>query len=315
MARHTWNSTGKGTDEDHSLKLEETNNTLHTDSGPQDKVSLTSPASTHPNLAPTANESRSDNMFKGIGSNRPKSKSIAAFPYLLEPDKTFNFPFSTEMNKQFTETDMYAPGLFSPKNHPEDNWPGFVKEVWKHLEHYAAEGISPEQYAEMLQPHFSPRVWARIYEEHVSTKTDPASRARACQTVLHVYTLECYKFEARIRDYNRFFRRDNMYEFSESIQTFADKFYKLYGKGGLYMNYMKLLLITRIWSPAERSQFFSIRRCLNSFQAPMYQKITEEILAEAVAQGVQMSEESPRHKRQSTSATGAHYSDKRSKRN
>lgn len=95
MARHTWNSTGKGTDEDHSLELEETNNTLHTDSGPQDKVSLTSPSSTHPNLAPTANESRSDNMVKGIGSNRPKSKSIAAFPYLLEPDKTFNFPFST----------------------------------------------------------------------------------------------------------------------------------------------------------------------------------------------------------------------------
>ena len=192
MTRPTRDSTDRGTDDEISSQPEETNNSPLSDFGSQNA------ATTHPNLAPTANENRSDNMVPSIGNNSPKPKSIAAFPYLLEPDKTFDFPFSTELNKQFTKTALYAPGLFSPRNRPDDNWPGFVKEVWKHLEHYAAEGISPKQYAVMLQPHFSSRVWARIYEDHVCTETDPVARARACQTVLHVYTIECYKFVARI---------------------------------------------------------------------------------------------------------------------
>jgi len=38
-------------------------------------------------------------------------------------------------------------------------------------------------------------VWAHIYKDHISTK---------CRTVLHLYILECYTFEARVRDYNNF---------------------------------------------------------------------------------------------------------------
>lgn len=141
-----------------------------------------------------------------------------------------------------------------------------------------------------------------MYEEHVSTKPDPASRAFACQTVLQVYTIKCYKFEARVQDYNNFISGENMLEYSQYILAFQDKFFKLLGKSLLMNYYLKLLLLTIHWSPAERTQFLSIRNCLNSFQAPEYNKITPEILSEAVDYGIQISEERLRHKRKLTNA-------------
>lgn len=55
--------------------------------------------------------------------------SYSVFPYLLEPDKSMGFPFSTEINEFYSEIAMYPPGKFNPKHRPEDNWPAFIKEV------------------------------------------------------------------------------------------------------------------------------------------------------------------------------------------
>jgi hypothetical protein len=61
-------------------------------------------------------------------------------------------PFSKDAHKYFAKTAMYYPNQFSPKHKHEDNWPEFLKEVWKHLEHYSADGISPEQYSDAQTP-------------------------------------------------------------------------------------------------------------------------------------------------------------------
>lgn len=34
---------------------------------------------------------------------------------------------------------MDSPGQFRPRYSLEDNWPAFIEEVWKHLEHYNDE--------------------------------------------------------------------------------------------------------------------------------------------------------------------------------
>jgi hypothetical protein len=127
-----------------------------------------------------------DKLPNRASRNLSDNSSIAVFPYILEPDKTTSFPFSKDANKHFAKTAMYHPNQFSPKHKPEDNWPAFLKEVWKHLEHYKADGISPEQYEVMLKPHFSQVVWAHIYEDHVSSEPNPEERALACRTVLHI---------------------------------------------------------------------------------------------------------------------------------
>ncbi|CDO53373.1 Hypothetical protein, no similarity [Geotrichum candidum] len=271
--------------------------------------------SSAPISKPTAEEVKAmvDDVSRRAFRSAPHAKSTALFPYLLEPDRTVWFPFSTDFNKHYAKTTTYSPGRFDPKHKPEDNWPAFVEEVWKHLEHYSAEGISPEQYAVMLKPHFPPVIWAHIYEAHVSSKPSPADRAYACKTVLHVYTIECYTFEARVQDFNNFLAGENRPDYYQSAVTFNNKFADLC-RDTLYANYLHLLQIARLWSSSERSQFFNIRLCLNDFQAPEYDKVTVKIISQAITHGIQVSGALSRSKRQLTNSASSRPPGKRFKK-
>lgn len=67
----------------------------------------------------------------------PDLNSTAVFPYFLEPDKIVALPFSEHANQNFAKTAaMYAPNHFNPEYEPEDNWPGFLNNLWNHLQHY-----------------------------------------------------------------------------------------------------------------------------------------------------------------------------------
>jgi hypothetical protein len=262
--------------------------------------------SSNPNGTPTQEELEAlvEKLSNRVSRNVSNDMSIAVFPYMLEPDKTMSFPFSKDANKHSTKTAMYHPNQFSPKHKPEDNWPEFLKEVWTHLEHYTADGISPEQYKVMLKPFFSQEAWAHIYEDRVSSKSNQEDRALACKTLLQVYTLECYKFEARVRDYNKFMKAENVYEYGQSFRTYDTRLSTLRSKSR-FKNYLELLSITRHWFPNERSQFFSNRRCFNKFDAPDYEKITTDIVSEAIAYGMKIMEERSSQKRQLASDTSA----------
>jgi hypothetical protein len=200
------------------------------------------PSTTAPIYTDDELETVADDLKNRSSRDLSDIKSTAVFPYILEPDKTMGFPFSVEDNKHYTKTAMYHPGLLSPEHKPEKNWPEFIKEVWSHLTYYSVDGISPEQYEVMVKLHFSHQVWTHIFEDHVFSKPDPESKAEG--TVLHIYTLGCYKFEARIRDYIKFMAADNLFEFCQSLRTYEARFVTLHSKAR-YKYYLELLNIIR----------------------------------------------------------------------
>jgi hypothetical protein len=288
-------------------------------SSPVDNITSTDGATllsstTAPRFTDDELETIADNVPNRSSRNLFDIESTAVFPYLLEPDKTIGFPFSVKANKHYSKTAMYHPGQFSPEHKPEENWPEFIKEVWSHLEHYSADGISPEQYKVMLKPHFSQQVWGHIFEDYVSSKPDPESKAEACRTVLYIYTLECYKFEVRIRDYNKFMAADNLPEFCQSFRTYEARFATLRSKTR-YKYYLELLNITRHWTPNERSQFFNIQRCFNIFRSPNYEKITTDIVTEAITHSTTIFEERLQNKRQLANITNAQRPNKKHRKN
>lgn len=174
------------------------------------------------------------------------------------------FPFSTEFNKTLFQNNHGLPRSVQTQI---QSWRQLASVYWRSLETFRTlqrRGYPHEQYAMMLKPHFLPMVWAHIYKDHISTKLDPTSRAFSCRTVLHLYILECYTFEARVRDYKNFTAGEDPAIYSQSAMTFNSKFVDIYSKS-LYRNYADLVQITRHWSPSEQSQFFSLRRCLNYF--------------------------------------------------
>lgn len=134
----------------------------------------------------------------------------------------------------------------------------------------------------MLKPYFSPVTWTHIYEAHVSIKPIPETKTFAYRTVLHIYTLECYTLEARIRDYNKFLAPASLSEYQYSIDTDLALILEL-GMKVQYKNYLEYLLTTRFWSPAELRQFFIIHKCLSEFHSPDYKKITKNVIAEAMS--------------------------------
>jgi hypothetical protein len=184
MHRSTRSSASRGPDQDLPTQPDPTENPSPVNNNTSTDGATSLSSTTVPRFTDDEIEARAKNAFKRSSRNSFDIKSTAVFPYLLEPDKTMGFPFSVEANKHYAKTAMYHPGQFSPEHKPEENWPEFIKEVWSHLEHYSADGISPEQYKVMLKPHFSHQVWAHIFEEHVSSKPDPESKAEACRTVL-----------------------------------------------------------------------------------------------------------------------------------
>lgn len=240
---------------------------------------LTSP-SRNTNLSEEQIEALINEMEPEYSHAHPDFTSIAVFPYLLEPDKTVNFSFSENNNKQFAKMVAYAPSRFTPKHKPENNWPEFIKDVWSYLQPYSVDGISPEQYRVMLQSHFPPLAWSHIYKFHVSKKPTQKARARACKTLLHMYTIRCYTFEARVRDYNKFVTPANSDEYLQSATTYVNLINKLMMKDK-YKNYTVLLLSIRFIPLAELREFFFKHNCLNEFDSPKYEKITEEVITRA----------------------------------
>ena len=109
--------------------------------------------------------------FQDNSVSEATTSSDIWFPYLLEPDKTVSFRFSTEPNKQFNKAQNSDTGRFNPNVTPTEDWGSFANQVWKYLEPYMIDGISPEQYSIMLKHHFDPRVWDRIYENQMRGKT------------------------------------------------------------------------------------------------------------------------------------------------
>lgn len=96
----------------------------------------------------------------------------------------------------------------------------------------------------MLKSYFSPVIWTHIYEAHVFIKPIPETKSFAYRTVLHIYTLECYTLEARIRDYNKFLAPASLSEYQYSIDTHLVLILEL-GMEFQYKNYLEFLLTTR----------------------------------------------------------------------
>lgn len=223
--------------------------------------------------------------FQDNSVSEATTSSDIWFPYLLEPDKTVSFRFSTEPNKQFNKAQTSDTGRFNPNVTPTEDWGSFANQVWKYLEPYMIDGISPEQYSIMLKHHFDPKVWDRIYENQMRGKT-LTERAEFCDGVLHLYTLNCYSMEARVRDYNKYISSEDLTMITDSIYIFHQA-HQLITADEKDVIYYHLLNLVRHWTPTERDTFFSVEKCLNSFSAPDMNKITPEVLKEAIAQSSQ----------------------------
>lgn len=207
------------------------------------------------------------------------------------------FPFTLETNRYYAKATTNEANKFNPSTTPRDDWPTFVREVCKHLEVYRIQGISPDQYKLMLKDHFTTREWKVIFERRVAAITNVKDGIVVCNTVIYWYSVECYQLEARIRDLNKLTRPESLSHYVESIK----KYHNLRQKFKIKTpnnEYPDLLDAVRYWTREERRIFFSIRKCLNEIGAPIYEKITPEILAEAITETYLIEDDRKDRKRQ-----------------
>lgn len=112
-----------------------------------------------------------------------------------------------------------------------------------------------------------------------------AKHEKVCRTTLLWHTRICYSLESRVKDIHDFLGIDkslnNRVAFAEGTlkyQRVRKKFHTLASNSML----PDALEILHFWTPEERHIFFSVRRCLNEFDAPIYENFTEELLTDII---------------------------------
>ncbi|KAF5132055.1 hypothetical protein DV495_001654 [Geotrichum candidum] len=171
---------------------------------------------------------------------------------------------------------------FKPTVTPGEDWPSFVQQLWAYISPFCIEGVSVDQYAFTLQDHFTSEEWETIYLETLESQTDHEARSEAAQGIISRYTRYCYSFESRIRDHDKFLRMGDRNRYAHAILRYHKLLCALCANHDYY-HYFALLEVLRAWNQEDRLDFLQRNGCINSFRAPIYEKITLETVKTALA--------------------------------
>ena len=157
---------------------------------------------------------------------------------------------------------------------------GFVKQFWDYIAPFSFRIKYVDQYAQTSEGHFSNRKWHVIYESTLKSHTNHKKKVYAGKTILLRYTHYCYSFERRTCDNNKFISLNDPSLYVNSIEYFYEML-RIFRSGSPYYDYFLLPEIARCWSPKERIDFLRRKNCINGFLAPMYERITKDIIISA----------------------------------
>lgn len=218
---------------------------------------------------------------QNTSSTPPEYATKVWFPYLMEFDKTANFPFSEKTNKQYTSALSDHP--FHPSVTPQTDWIVFAREVWDYIEPFLIPGISVDQYALTLKNHFTEEEWTQIYSGYIYSHTDPEAKARSGRAVLSRYTRYCYSIESRVRDLTRYLKMEDAKAFSTTVRRYRQLDRTISSRVPV-SDYLELLHVICPWTSEERFDFLQRKDCLNAFGAPRYENMTKDVTDAALAQ-------------------------------